>query len=112
MTLQDTVKTNRLNSQATGADRDHLDLQPGITSDYNQLVTLITNYYKSKAAAAALHSALNSGTTTSATVNFVKGKPKGTGKGNWGKPGWNNYKSGNWKGQQQHYNNYSNWCSA
>jgi len=111
-TLQDTVKTNHLNSQATGALREHLDLHPGITSDYNQLVTLITSYYKSKTAAASLHSALGSASTTSATVNWVnKGKPgKGTGKGNWGKPGWNNWgKPGNWKGQQQHYNNYSNW---
>jgi len=111
-TLQDTVKTNHLNSQATGALRDHLDLHPGITSDYDQLVNLITNYYKSKATAASLQSALSHSTSTTTTVNFVKGNKgyKGkTGKGNWGKTGWNysynNYN--NWKGQQQ--NNYSNW---
>ena len=113
-TLQETVKTNHLNSQATGALRDHLDLHPGITSDYNQLVNLITNYYKSKATAASLQSALSNTTSTTATVNWVNKGGKGdkgkTGKGNWGKTGWNNWNSNynNWNnGQQQ--NNYSNW---
>jgi hypothetical protein len=114
-TLQETVKTNHLNSQATGALRGHLDLHPGITSDYDQLVTFITNDYKSKATAAALQSALSNSTSTATSVNYVKGGKgdKGkTGKGNWGKNGWNsgynNYNNNNWKGQQQQ-NNYSNW---
>ena len=103
-TLQETVKTNHLNSQATGALRDHLDLHPSITSDYDQLVNLITNYYKSKATAASLQSALSNSTSTTTTVNYVKGDKgdKGkTGKGNWGKNGWNsNYNNwnNNWKG--------------
>ena len=103
-TLQETVKCNHLNSQATGALREHLDLNPGVTSDYDQLVVLITNYFKSKAAAAQLQQALSS-TSTSTTVNWIKGgKGKGKGK-DWGKStgnyyNWKGPQNYNWKGQQ------------